>query len=61
MAKKNKNRYRKGGPARLDMRKGGRVSLQEGGAADTEELTRREKRKYEEKISQRWTSTFRHA
>ena len=47
MAKKNKNRYRKGGPARLDMRKGGRVSLQEGGAADTEELTRREKRKEE--------------
>ena len=34
MAKKkntNKTRYRKGGPARLDMRKGGRVALQEGG------------------------------
>ena len=29
MAKKN--RYRKGGPARLDMRKGGRVALQRGG------------------------------
>ena len=31
MAKKKKIRYRKGGPARLDMRKGGRVSLQRGG------------------------------
>ena len=31
MAKKKKIRYRKGGPARLDMRKGGRVALQEGG------------------------------
>ena len=31
MAKKIKNRYRKGGPARLDMRKGGRVALQMGG------------------------------
>jgi hypothetical protein len=34
MAKKKENmkkRYRKGGPARLDMRKGGRVSLQMGG------------------------------
>ena len=28
-----KNRYRKGGPARLDMRKGGRVSKQAGGGA----------------------------
>jgi len=32
MAKKKKIRYRKGGPARLDMRKGGRVALQGGGA-----------------------------
>ena len=32
MAKKEeKKRYRKGGPARLDMRKGGRVALQRGG------------------------------
>ena len=26
-----KRRYRKGGPVRLDMRKGGRVALQRGG------------------------------
>ena len=32
IARKNKKlRYRKGGPARLDMRKGGRVALQRGG------------------------------
>jgi len=32
IARKNKKlRYRKGGPARLDMRKGGRVALQGGG------------------------------
>ena len=31
MANKKKTRYRKGGPARLDMRKGGRVALQRGG------------------------------
>jgi len=34
MAKKKKIRYRKGGPARLDMRKGGRVALQGGGAGN---------------------------
>ena len=34
MAKKEeKKRYRKGGPARLDMRKGGRVALGGGGGS----------------------------
>jgi hypothetical protein len=40
MAKKkntNKTRYRKGGPARLDMRKGGRVALQDGGPGNIRE------------------------
>ena len=44
IARKNKKlRYRKGGPARLDMRKGGRVSLQYGGdpAQDYENRRRR--------------------
>ena len=39
MAKKKENmkkRYRKGGPARLDMRKGGRVALGGGGGSGTE-------------------------
>ena len=38
MAKKKENtkqRYRKGGPARLDMRKGGRVSLAKGGGSSS--------------------------
>ena len=37
MAKKNKIRYRKGGPARLDMRKGGRVQLHGGGHTEERE------------------------
>ena len=46
MAKKKENtkqRYRKGGPARLDMRKGGRVGFARAGKA------RREKRQEERK------------
>ena len=49
MAKKKKIRYRKGGPARLDMRKGGRVSLQRGGPrrgrAEEEELKQQAQRR----------------
>ena len=54
IARKNKKlRYRKGGPARLDMRKGGRVALQTGGGGSTtkkpkradEDITLRKKRK----------------
>ena len=49
MAKKKKIRYRKGGPARLDMRKGGRVALQRGGPrrsrAEEEELKQQAQRR----------------
>ena len=42
IARKNKKlRYRKGGPARLDMRKGGRVALQRGGKRPLREEERR--------------------
>ena len=34
MANKKKTRYRKGGPARLDMRQGGRISKFAGGVGD---------------------------
>ena len=63
MAKKKENtkqRYRKGGPARLDMRKGGRVALGKGGSGSSkskeeekkpEEITTATKAKTEEEVT----------
>ena len=76
MAKKEeKKRYRRGGPARLDMRKGGRVGFAKGGgekkkkqpveiepetkAKTEEELTGRDKRVARRKARQKTRQTAR--
>ena len=56
MAKKKENtkqRYRKGGPARLDMRKGGRVSLAKGGGSSSGSTDKSRREKNKEKREQR--------
>ena len=59
IARKNKKlRYRKGGPARLDMRKGGRVSLAGGGSKikeiEEETTAKKEKSGDKDKKKGRW-------
>ena len=56
MAKKKENtkqRYRKGGPARLDMRKGGRVALGKGGGSSSGSTDKSRREKNKEKRKQR--------
>ena len=56
MAKKKENtkqRYRKGGPARLDMREGGRVALGKGGGSSSGSTDKSRREKNKEKRKQR--------
>ena len=54
IARKNKKlRYRKGGPARLDMRKGGRVALGKGGGSCSGSTDKSRREKNKEKRKQR--------
>ena len=54
IARKNKKlRYRKGGPARLDMRKGGRVALGKGGGSSSGSTDKSRREKNKEKRKQR--------
>ena len=54
MAKKEeKKRYRKGGPARLDMREGGRVSLAKGGGSSSGSTDKSRREENKEKRKQR--------
>ena len=56
MAKKKENtkqRYRKGGPARLDMREGGRVALGKGGGCSSGSTDKSRREKNKEKRKQR--------
>ena len=54
MAKKEeKKRYRKGGPARLDMREGGRVSLAKGGGSSSGSTDKSRREENNEKRKQR--------